>query len=124
MSLMCSSTRRIAIPDRLTNLTNLRARSTVCRRPRTSPRKLNSSPVGPGFDVYEDKDNLIVKAELPGMKKEQIELSADNTLTIAGERKSEQRKATGRSRAERFRSLSAHRDITKNRRSEQRQRPV
>jgi hypothetical protein len=38
----------------------------------------------PILDVYEDKNDLIVKVELPGMKKDQIELSLhDNTLTIA-----------------------------------------
>jgi HSP20 family protein len=35
----------------------------------------------PALDVYEDKDNFIVKAELPGMKKEDIEVSLhDGTL--------------------------------------------
>jgi HSP20 family protein len=58
----------------------------------------------PALDVYEDKDNLIVKAELPGMKKEQIELSLhENTLTIAGERKSERAESEEEvSRSERF----------------------
>jgi len=58
----------------------------------------------PALDVYEDKDNLIVKAELPGLKKDQIGLSLhDNTLTISGERKSERTEAEGEaSRCERF----------------------
>jgi HSP20 family protein len=44
----------------------------------------------PALDVYEDKDNFIVKAELPGMKKEAIEVSLhDGTLSISGERQSE-----------------------------------
>ncbi len=29
----------------------------------------------PALDVYEDKDNLFVKAELPGFKKEDIDVS-------------------------------------------------
>lgn len=42
------------------------------------------------LDVHEDKDNVYVKAELPGMKKEDIELSLhDGCLSISGERKSE-----------------------------------
>jgi len=46
----------------------------------------------PVFDVYEDKDNFIVKAELPGMKKEDISVSLqDGNLIISGERKSETR---------------------------------
>ncbi len=44
----------------------------------------------PAIDLYEDKDNVFVKAELPGMKKEDIEVSFRNgTLSISGERKSE-----------------------------------
>ena len=42
----------------------------------------------PALDVYEDKDNIVVKAELPGMKREEIELSLhDGSLNISGERK-------------------------------------
>jgi HSP20 family protein len=44
----------------------------------------------PAFDVYEDKDNFVVKAELPGMKKEDINVSLhDGSLIISGERKNE-----------------------------------
>ncbi len=50
----------------------------------------------PAVDVYEDKDNLLVKAELPGLKKEDIEISLqDGYLTLAGERKEETRKKDG-----------------------------
>src|ERR1044072_583347 len=43
---------------------------------------------GPALDVFEDKDNLTVKAELPGMKREEIEVSLhDGALMISGERK-------------------------------------
>ena len=42
----------------------------------------------PALDVYEEKDELIVKAELPGMKRENIEVSLhDGTLSISGERR-------------------------------------
>ncbi len=59
---------------------------------------------GPALDLYEDKDNLIVKAELPGMKKEEIDISLhDGTLTIVGERKPEEKYAEAEtSRSERF----------------------
>ena len=41
----------------------------------------------PAFDVYEEKDNFIVKAELPGMKREDINVSLhDGNLIISGER--------------------------------------
>ena len=40
------------------------------------------------MDVYQEKDNLIVKVELPGMKREDIEVSLhDGSLSISGERK-------------------------------------
>ena len=44
----------------------------------------------PSVDVCEDKDNVIVKAELPGAKKEEIQVSvADGILHLSGERKHE-----------------------------------
>jgi HSP20 family protein len=44
----------------------------------------------PALDVYDEKDHLLVKVELPGMKKEDIEISLhDGMLTISGERKHE-----------------------------------
>jgi HSP20 family protein len=44
----------------------------------------------PAVDVYEDKDNLLVRAELPGMKKEDIDISLhEGFLTLSGERKAE-----------------------------------
>ena len=50
----------------------------------------------PTLDVYEDKDKITVRAELPGMKKEDIEISLQgDTLTIAGERKQEEKREEG-----------------------------
>src|SRR5258705_8682968 len=50
----------------------------------------------PAVDIYEDKDKYVVKAELPGMKKEDIDVSLDGTtLTISGERKQEEEKKEG-----------------------------
>jgi len=47
----------------------------------------------PSVDIHEDKDKYVVKAELPGMKREDIEVSMDgNTLTVSGERKQEEEK--------------------------------
>ncbi|HEV8542986.1 MAG TPA: Hsp20/alpha crystallin family protein [Verrucomicrobiae bacterium] len=46
----------------------------------------------PALDLYEGKDNLVVTAELPGLKKENIDIALhDNTLTISGERKEEKK---------------------------------
>lgn len=58
----------------------------------------------PALDVYQDKDNVFVKAEIPGMKKEEIEISLhDGVLSIAGERKHEEESKKGESfRSERF----------------------
>src|SRR5947209_13836394 len=58
----------------------------------------------PALDIYEDKDNVYVRAELPGMKKEDIDLSLnDGSLSLAGERKSEGKyKDAEVYRAERF----------------------
>jgi HSP20 family protein len=58
----------------------------------------------PAFDVYEDKDKFTVKVELPGMKREDIDISLDgNTLTVAGELKEEEEhKEADTYRAERF----------------------
>jgi len=58
----------------------------------------------PALDVYEDKDQFVVKAELPGMKRDDIEVSLhDGSLTISGERKSEQEsKESGVYRSERY----------------------
>jgi len=45
----------------------------------------------PAVDLYEDKDNVIVKAEVPGLKKEDINISLHNgVLNISGERKNEE----------------------------------
>ena len=58
----------------------------------------------PAVDIYEDKDQFTVKAELPGLKKEEIDVALHgNTLTIAGERKQEQERKEGDTyRSERY----------------------
>jgi HSP20 family protein len=44
----------------------------------------------PALDLYQNNNNIIAVVELPGMRKEDIEISLhDGTLTIAGEHKSE-----------------------------------
>lgn len=44
----------------------------------------------PAVDVAEDDEKIVVKAELPGMKKEDIDIElVGDTLTIRGERKFE-----------------------------------
>jgi HSP20 family protein len=49
----------------------------------------NGSRLAPyGVDVREDADHLYVEAELPGFKKDEIDITLENqTLTITGERR-------------------------------------
>ena len=58
----------------------------------------------PAVDVYEDHNNLTVRAELPGMNKADIDISLhENVITISGERKEEKQVAGNQaSRRERF----------------------
>jgi HSP20 family protein len=45
----------------------------------------------PAVDLYEDKNDIVVKAELPGIDKDNIEINlTDHTLTIRGEKKKEE----------------------------------
>jgi HSP20 family protein len=45
----------------------------------------------PAVDLFEEKDDIVVKAELPGMDKDNIEVKlSDSTLTIKGEKKKEE----------------------------------
>jgi HSP20 family protein len=44
----------------------------------------------PLVDIHETKEHFLVRAEIPGMKQEEIEVSIlDDTLTLKGERKRE-----------------------------------
>ena len=55
-------------------------------------RHMPSSEVGwsPVIDVFEKDDKFIVKAEIPGMKEEDVDVSVvGDTLTIKSEKKSE-----------------------------------
>ncbi|MEO8353913.1 MAG: Hsp20/alpha crystallin family protein [Chthoniobacteraceae bacterium] len=50
----------------------------------------------PSLDVHDEKDNFVVHVELPGMKKEEIDISLhDGVLTVSGERKHEHDKKEG-----------------------------
>jgi HSP20 family protein len=53
-----------------------------------APSRFSRTNVFPALNISEDKDNLYVRAELPGIKAAQIELAVEGeTLTIKGERK-------------------------------------
>lgn len=45
----------------------------------------------PAVDVFEEKDEIVVKAEIPGIEKDSIEVNlSDHVLTIKGEKKQEE----------------------------------
>ena len=45
-----------------------------------------------GVDIREDGDRLVVEAEMPGFKKEDVDITLENqTLTISGERREEKK---------------------------------
>lgn len=58
----------------------------------------------PAIDLHEDKDNLYIKAELPGMQKDDINISIhEGMLTLSGERKEDSKHETSEvHRRERF----------------------
>ena len=58
-----------------------------------SPRvasRYGAADFAPSVDVHEEKDALVITAELPGFKREQVEISLDGEiLTLKGERRFE-----------------------------------
>ena len=63
--------------------------------------RLFESPLtgwAPALDVHEDKDNFTIRVELPGLKREDIDVSLqDGALVISGERKTENSRGRHRS---------------------------
>src|SRR5688572_27259366 len=60
-------------------------------------REGSQTPFAPyGVDIREDSDHIYVEAELPGFKKDEIDITLENsTLTIAAERRLEQKREHG-----------------------------
>jgi HSP20 family protein len=57
----------------------------------------------PALDLYQNNDNVVAVVELPGMRKEDIDVSLhDGMLTIAGERQSSVGEGEKTERTERF----------------------
>jgi HSP20 family protein len=47
--------------------------------------------MSPAVDMYDKKDEIVIKAELPGVEKEKVNITiTDNTLTIKGEVKKDE----------------------------------
>ncbi len=62
-------------------------------RPLAIPRtRMMAMPeIMPDVDIFESDGDVVLKAELPGMKKEDIEVTlSDGTITISGEKKQEE----------------------------------
>lgn len=52
---------------------------------RASRDELRTVPQRPPVDIFEDKDGIVVKADLPGVSKETLSIGVDgDTLTIEG----------------------------------------
>jgi len=46
--------------------------------------------LSPSMDIYDEKNDIVIKAEVPGVSKDDIDISVDkNSLTISGEKKQE-----------------------------------
>lgn len=70
------------------------------------PQEITTEVVAwkPRVDVYEKDNNIVVEAEIPGAKKEDIEVKIkDNAVVIRGEvKKEEEKKEENYYRSERF----------------------
>ncbi len=54
--------------------------------------KTETEVIAPAVDIYEEGDDLVLKAELPGLNKEDIEVKVtDDYITISGEKKKEEK---------------------------------
>jgi HSP20 family protein len=58
--------------------------------PAAAEGELSTRTWAPPVDIYEDGDNLVLKAELPGINPDDVEVRVENnTLYLKGERKFE-----------------------------------
>jgi HSP20 family protein len=58
--------------------------------PRSGEGEVSTRTWAPPVDIYENGDNLVLKAELPGFNPDDVEIRVeDNTLYLKGERKFE-----------------------------------
>ena len=69
-----------------------RSFSLLSRRRWPWTRMSELEEISPSVDIFEKGNDLVVKAELPGMRKEDIEVSVtDHTMRISGEKKREEK---------------------------------
>jgi HSP20 family protein len=63
-------------------------------RPMWGPRLRlpETEEFAPSVDIFEEGDDVVVKAEVPGMSKEDLDVRLDeDTITISGEKKAEEK---------------------------------
>ena len=57
-----------------------------------APEARRAPTFAPAVDIFETKDAIVLKAELPGVKPEEVNVNVENNvLTVSGERKLEAR---------------------------------
>ena len=67
----------------------------LARRPRAQ-QGTEVTEWAPAIDVVTEDGNLVVRAELPGVKQEDVDITLhNNVLTVSGERKAEQEEERG-----------------------------
>ncbi len=74
---------------------NLRLFEDAFTRLLSEPRP--SRPWSPAVDIFETENELVFRADLPGLRSEDIGVRVENqTLTISGERKFEEKEESGK----------------------------
>jgi len=67
---------------------------------------------GPAIDIYEDGDNVVAEASLPGIDPKDVDVTVENdTLTLQGQTKSEQEEKDKNYYRKEVRSGSFHRSV-------------
>ena len=62
---------------------------------RSGDNELMRGAWSPSVDIYENKDHIVLEAELPGMSREDFDLSVENNvITLRGERHFEKKEDT------------------------------
>ena len=112
MSLIRYQTPNCVLPS-LDRWANLRDEMTIFSSCRSGPTSAVSRQLfngwTPALDLYQNNDNIVAVVELPGMRKEDIEISLhDGTLTISGERKDANGETAERTRAFHWKIPSQH----------------
>ena len=68
----------------------------LMRRPGSQQRAQQLTAWAPAIDVVTRDSDLVIRAELPGVKQEDVDITLENNvLTISGERKAEQEEERG-----------------------------